>query len=630
MLMVALTAVYWNHFDNGFHFDDSHTIISNSYIRDLSNISLFFQDARTTSTLPPNQAYRPMVTCLNAIDLWLAGAMEPRVFHQHIFLEFLLLLMLFYFLLVKLFSMADGRKHRLVALLSTAFFAFHAATAETINYIIARSDGFSTLMVLAGMLIYVSASRWKKTLGLIPFVLGCLAKPTALMLAPLLFVYELLMEQPPVLVRNEKTTLVSKETDAFKKTGVYFLIGICMYFFTQSMASETALSMSHASATDYLITQMAVIAFYLRIFLIPTGLSADSDMKLLHSVDATVIVGVLIILSLILVGYLAARKKETLPISFGILWFFIALAPTSSIVPQDDVMNHHRTFFPYLGLTIALGWSVRLVFAKLTDNLPSALARSVLATTVFIVIGANAFGTYERNEVWDNEESLWKDVAEKSPNNGRGLMAYGMQLLQKGDNEGALKYLEKASKTSFGTHPYLVANLARCYAALGQNDLAKQYFELSLTGGDNFPECHYHYAIWLAAQGDLQMAHQQISKLLQISPSHGDAKRIRDALEAEMTKRAEQKSIQEAAEKYVALSLQYYHAGRFSECVVLCQKAIELRPDYADAYNNMCSAYNELKQYELAVKACEKALSIKPDFELAKNNLNWSKHQLKQ
>src|SRR5574337_861393 len=69
--LVAVCATYSNHFHNDFHFDDSHTIYNNMYIRDIKNIPLFFKDARTTSSFPPNQAYRPGLTTLNAIDYWL-------------------------------------------------------------------------------------------------------------------------------------------------------------------------------------------------------------------------------------------------------------------------------------------------------------------------------------------------------------------------------------------------------------------------------------------------------------------------------------------------------------------------------------------------------------------------------
>ena len=32
VLLIALIATYWNHFDNGFHFDDSHTIVNNVHL----------------------------------------------------------------------------------------------------------------------------------------------------------------------------------------------------------------------------------------------------------------------------------------------------------------------------------------------------------------------------------------------------------------------------------------------------------------------------------------------------------------------------------------------------------------------------------------------------------------------
>ena len=47
LLFLALLATYSNHFENEFHFDDSHTIENNVLIQDLKNIPQFFVDART-------------------------------------------------------------------------------------------------------------------------------------------------------------------------------------------------------------------------------------------------------------------------------------------------------------------------------------------------------------------------------------------------------------------------------------------------------------------------------------------------------------------------------------------------------------------------------------------------------
>ena len=59
-------------------------------------------------------------------------------------------------------------------------------------------------------------------------------------------------------------------------------------------------------------------------------------------------------------------------------------------------------------------------------------------------------------------------------------------------------------------------------------------------------------------------------------------------------------------------------------------KALELRPDYAAAYNNICSAYNELRQWDKAIAACSRALKIKPQYPLARGNLNWAVQQKQQ
>ena len=78
---VLLIAAYSNFFDNSFHFDDSHVIENNLYIRSLSNTMKFFQTAATFSALPQNATYRPLLTLTYAIDYRLGGGLEPFQFH---------------------------------------------------------------------------------------------------------------------------------------------------------------------------------------------------------------------------------------------------------------------------------------------------------------------------------------------------------------------------------------------------------------------------------------------------------------------------------------------------------------------------------------------------------------------
>jgi tetratricopeptide (TPR) repeat protein len=66
----------------------------------------------------------------------------------------------------------------------------------------------------------------------------------------------------------------------------------------------------------------------------------------------------------------------------------------------------------------------------------------------------------------------------------------------------------------------------------------------------------------------------------------------------------------------------------YNECVGACEKALKLKPDFALAYNNICSAYNAMEQWQKAADACKKAIEIDPNMQLAKNNLTVSLQHL--
>jgi tetratricopeptide (TPR) repeat protein len=78
------------------------------------------------------------------------------------------------------------------------------------------------------------------------------------------------------------------------------------------------------------------------------------------------------------------------------------------------------------------------------------------------------------------------------------------------------------------------------------------------------------------------------------------------------------------AENFLNLSLEFYQAGMFNKCIEACYQAIKIKPNFPEAYNNICSAYNQLKQWDNAIKACFKAMQQKPGYQLAKNNYDWA------
>src|SRR5262249_28479404 len=120
------------------------------------------------------------------------------------------------------------------------------------------------------------------------------------------------------------------------------------------------------SRLDYLLTQPFVMVHYFLTFFLPFELSADTDWKVISNpLDDRVIVGTMFVLALLAVAVRTARSRETRPIAFGILWFFVALLPTSSVVPFSEVLNDHRIYFPYVGLMLAVCWTMALLLERL-------------------------------------------------------------------------------------------------------------------------------------------------------------------------------------------------------------------------------------------------------------------------
>ena len=505
--LLLLIGAYWNHFENDFQFDDAHTIVNNDAIRSLKNIPSFFTDARTTSSLPANQIYRPGLTTLNAIDFWLGGEQYPipKTFHRSIFFTYVLLGILLYFLFLKLFNESFEHKwNKYFALFGAAFFSLHAANAETVNYIIARSDSFSTLMIVLSLLIYLYKPNWiKKCIYLIPVLIGFFAKEPTIMVAPLLLIYILLYVKDLPATKWFSINGVKAGFSAAFTLLPLFILAAFLFYLSKSMASDTFVP-GGGSRYEYILSQPFVIVHYFNNFLIPLNLSADTDwMPIANIFDDRVITGSIFILALIAVAIYCSTKKLLYPIAFGILWFLLALLPTS-VIPLSEVLNDHRTFFPYIGLVIAVAWAVGLIAIRYQENIETKIQiRFLFFVLPVLLVSAHAYGTRERNKVWQSGETLWWDVIQKSPNNGRGLMNYGLAKMGKREYPEALSYFERALKI-LPSFSYLYENLGVLKSARGNQTEAEANFKQALFLNPGNPESYIFMQICFALREDLK------------------------------------------------------------------------------------------------------------------------------
>lgn len=663
VLLSAILLAYSNHWQNDFHFDDSHTVQNNLFVRNIQNIPLFFKDCNTFSSIPSHGSYRPLVSTTLAIDYKLGevfsgNGYQPFWYHFSMFTFFLLQVILMWLFFKKILDkVSENTPNNFIALFAVAWYSLNPVMAETINYVISRSDSLSTLFVVLAFVLYQYSSIAKKYyLYLIPVLVGALAKPTAIMFAPMLVAYHLLFEQEQNFIDFGKW----KWNELLKVALPSFLLFAVVYFLIKKM-EEGLFEPGGSSLFEYVITQPYIYLHYVAMFILPLQLSADTDWGTFKSLsDFGALVGLVFLLLLIAAVFITSKQKKQRPIAFGILWFLFALVPTT-FVPLAEVMNDHRQFYPHVGTALALTWGLYLLFEKAWKAIP---ANAILLLSC-LLFAAYAFGTFQRNKVWRTEETLWKDVTEKSPLNGRGLMNYGLALMARGDYAGAEKYFQRGLEL-WPYYSYLYINMAIVKEATRKNDEAGYYYQKGLEYGKSYPNNYYYYGKYLYNKGKKEEAIGYLQQCINMSNAQVDARYLlMDALYD--TKRLEElknlcnqtlqilpsdrkateylamvnsgKSKTEileellsqnpSAEGYLNLSLNYYQASNYEKCIEAAQNALKLKPDYAEAWNNICSANNAMQRFKEGAAACEQALKLKPDYALAKNNLLWAKQNLK-
>ena len=613
-VLAVVTATYANHFHNGFHFDDAHTVVDNPSIRSLANLPRFFSDTTTFSVLPANRTYRPFVSASLAVDYALGRGYVPFWFHLSTFIVFLLQLAgmcaLYLAVLRRIRPAAEFETgNRVASLLAVAWYGLHPAIAETVNYIIQRGDIFSTAGVVAALALYARFPGIRRSgLYLLPFAFALLSKPPAFVFPFLLWLYVAFFE-PSRERRLYRSFLAALPSLAVCITLLAF----------ESEMTPKSYAPSILSAADYRMTQPFVLLRYFGSLFLPLHLNVDTDLTAFHTFNAAALAGFLFVIAILIAGWLTARKESTLPIAFGLFWFLISSVPTSFYV-LSEVENDHRMYFPFVGLVFAVVWSLWLAFEFLLQRVSQPqTARHVVHGGVLVLLAMYAYGTYQRNLVWRTDESLWKDDVAKSPHNGRGLMNYGLTQMAKGAYPAALDSFQRALLYT-PNYSTLEINLGVLYGVMFQANEAAQHFQRAIQLAPGSDESHYFYGRWLYQSGDLPSAVRELETATRLNPSRQTAQSLLTVAQATGN----------TVSYWVDASLYQYRSGNYTACIADAQKALDINPNTAPAYNNIGAAYAALQQWDLAIQNEREALRVDPSFAVAKNNLEAYTQQVAQ
>ena len=321
---------------------------------------------------------------------------------------------------------------------------------------------------------------------------------------------------------------------------------------------ETTRVQTSMSRLDYLITELAVIATYLRLLVLPVGQNLDWDYPLYHSfLEPRVMLAVLVLAALLAVAFLLhggrlARRLGLAPdpagrvVSFGVVWFFLALSVESSVIPIVDVIFEHRAYLPSAGIFAAAATGLGLAALRLAPSRPAAVTLGAAGAAALVLAGA----TWARNEVWESNLSLWSDAAAKSPRKSRPHDNLGLALAHMGlEPQAVVRFREAIRLDPLNVRAW--NNLGVALEKLGQTAEAEAALRTAIQVQPDHPEAHHNL-------GRISLVDR----------------------------------------------------GRYEEAAALFRRAIALRPDYPEAYANLAAALNAMGRYRDTVQLLEPAAAL--------------------
>ena len=281
---VAVLAGYANSMDNGFHFDDEHSLTGNPHISTLENATDFFTDPQLFSRNVGSQMYRPIVLLTYALD-YAAGGLDARVFHRTNTLIHGAVATLIYPAMLG-FGAAVG-----AAWAAALLFAVHPLGAEPVNYISSRSESLAALFLLCSFVLHTRGrSRWVTALAVFCFGAALMCKASAIALLPLLLVYAWHQRRPLA--------------EQVQQLWPFFVVGCGYLLVTRALIQEALVDAPVRSWTEQMSTQSKAAVYYLKLLAVPHPLSVDHGFSVAGAwIEPAVVSSLLLLVSMLAIAF---------------------------------------------------------------------------------------------------------------------------------------------------------------------------------------------------------------------------------------------------------------------------------------------------------------------------------------
>jgi protein O-mannosyl-transferase len=620
IIAVAAIACYYNSFAGAFVFDDHPGIVANQNIRHLWPI-----------WAPMVGTVRPIADWSFAVNYAL-GRTNTWGYHA-VNLAIHLAAALVLFGIVRR-SLSSGRLAARfataasgLALAVTVLWLVHPLQTQSVTYIYQRYESLMGLFFLLTLYGFIRAqdcstpNRWYA--ASVACCLLAVATKEVASAAPLLVLW-----YDRAFVASSWREIVRRRWAYYAGlAGTWPVLAGLMLSQAHRFADAGVLAVKNVTPWEYAISQPGVIAHYLQLCFWPTGLCIDYGWPVAGALGAIVPPLMLIAALLALTAWAIFRWPAW---SFLGAWFFLILAPTSSVVPIRDLAFEHRMYLPLAAVVTGVVIGGYAVGQWL-------VARGIIRASMLPILGGAAvlfagvalgILTFHRNADYQSDLMIWQDTVAKAPMNERAHGNLGLRLVDCGRIDEGIAEYEKALDIRpdfLPVHNDLGLAMSKC----GRYEEAIAHHEKVLGFRPENPEAHNGLGVALAGRGQLDDAIAQCQKAIENKPDYAEAHYNlgvalagRRRLDEAMVQY--QKALQinpEYAEAYNNLGSALGRCGRIDEAIVNYQKALELKPGNASAHNNLGAALAVSGRIDEAIAHYQTALELKPDDAAAHNNL---------
>ena len=642
VIVLAGGLTYWNSLSGPFILDDQTSIVGNEQIRRLWPPPDVLFPARELST-----AGRPVVSVSFALNYAFDG-LEVDGYHVvNVAIHLCCALLLFGVVrrtlnlpsvVVSGFSrtllpQSAGHSANL-ALASALIWMLHPLQTEAVNYVTQRTEllmaCFGLLTLYAGMRAHEStlargvrldadhafvrsvrlqpgrgwAGQWLAG-GACPLGAGrkesMATVPVLIVLFDRIFVFESLKEAWRVRWRLYLGLAAS-----------WIVLAALMWSGPRS--SSTGFS-TGVSPWVYLLNQTVLIVRYLRLTFWPSSLVIDYGVpQPLTLADVMPYAALLVLLLLSTMVALKYRPK----LGFLGAWFFITLAPASSVLPIATWVGAERRMYLPLAAVVVL-------FVAMSATVRGAT--TIRVVVVVLLSAALAMGTVRRNRDYQSAITLAQTVIERYPH-ARAHTWLGEGLIIEGRREEGIAQLREATAGDAKAHLGLGLTLfedGRLDEAVDQlqqfvrkEPLLLEVISARQTIGAAFLK-----------QGKLGDAEAEFRELVRMRPADADAHGLlAEALfkqgkfeEAIGHYQQQLKAKPNLVDVLTNLGISSIAIGRVDEAIRHFRRAAELDPGNGGAERNLARALLEKRDYNEAAVHAERAIDLAADDPVAHDEL---------